>query len=360
MNISFFHQDFWPPYEGSSLQSWQLYSRLREHHVVYTPHTCPFPGAKHSYRNIRDARRMLESTDTVFIIVDGLFNLFNEKFSCLPTLLSLHKPVVWLLNAPIEESLLYPRHNRYLMPIERLKRRILSSYVDVCICVSRVLESYARHHLSAKKYTVIANGSDPDFFRPHRIPLSGKRHKRDNFNIVWAGTGGNPWQAIDVISRVAEILAHRDPTITFTLVTDKPWYPLPRLPNLRLVGAKDYFHMRDELADADLALCLYHEMLPLGFYYSPLKLFDAMSAGLPVVATDIGQIHDVIVDRQNGFLTRNDPDEIVSIIESVKRNPDLAHRVGLRARKLAVSYYNWDRMVQEINKLLDGLVPSPT
>lgn len=359
MNIAFFHKDVWPPIEGSSLQSWQLYSRLRKHHVIYSPQTCPFPDAKKRYRNIRDARRMLQSIDAVFIIVDGFFNFFNEKFSCLPTLLLLQKPVVWLLNAPIEESLLFPQYNKYALPIERLERKILSSFVDVCICVSHVLEAYARHHLLARTYTVIANGSDPYFFRPHRKPFSKKRYKRDNFNIVWAGSGENPWHAIDVIGRVAEIMSHRDPSVTFTLVTNKPWHPLPLLPNLRMVGAKDYFQMPDELTGADLALCLYHEMLPLGFYNSPLKLFSAMSAGLPVVATDIGQMHDIIVNRQNGFLTRNDPNEIVSIIEFVKLNPDLAHQIGLRARKLVVSYYNWDRMVQEINTVLYRLAPSP-
>lgn len=360
MNIAFFHQDTWPPFEGSSLQSWQIYSRLRKQHTIFTSHMCPFPDAMKRYQNIRDTRSMLQSIDAIFIIVDGSFNFFNEKFSCLPTFLLLHKPVIWLLNAPIEESLLFSRYNKRKLPFERFERKALSSFVDVCICVSPVLETYARHHLLAKEYAVIANGSDPDFFRPRGPSFTAKRHKQGTFNIVWAGGGGNPWAAIDVITRVARILARQDPEVTVTLVTGKTWYPVPHLPNIRMVSEKDYFHMQEVFEEADMALCLYHKMLPLGFYNSPLKLFDAMSAGLPVVASDFGQIHDIIVDGQNGFLTQNDPHKIVSIIKFVKRNPDTAHRMGLRARKLVVSNYNWDRMVKEINAVLHRLVPSST
>jgi glycosyltransferase involved in cell wall biosynthesis len=350
MNIAFLHRDIWPLHEGSSIQSWELFRRLQKHHSLLTLNTCPFPRAKHAYGNIREAGTFLNRIDAIFIIVDGPYYFFEEKFSFLPTLLGRNVPVVWLLNAPLEEALQSDHLKKMRYPIDRILRRISSSLVTTCICVSDVLASYAKRNLLAKHYEVIPNGSDITYFRP-TVPSGHSRSER-KFRVVWAGSGQYRWQALDIISKAAAIMIKRDADVVFDLYTDMSWYPIPHLPNIRMHGTKNHSSLRAIFDGADVALCLYHDVTGQGFYNSPLKLFDAMAAGVPVIATDIGQMRTVLRETRSGFLTTNDPHAIVRIIKQVKRNPLAAHRIGQRARQSVASFYNWDRMARDIERVI--------
>lgn len=352
MNIAYLHIDHWPPNEGSAIQSWEIFSRLAKRHTLLTPFSCPFPEAVHAYRHIGDTRRFLDSADAVFIIVDGHFYWSEEKFSILSRVLMGKKPVVWLLNAPIEESLLSPDYPRFRFPYDRAMRRWMSSGVDICLSVSNILNAYAKKELNAHEYRVVENGADPS-----SVPeKKKKRDRKKPFTVLWAGSGQYPWQAMDVIARVAEQLYVKDPSIVVQIASDVSWHRLPALPSLRLMGRQPYDRIKKVVSEADMALCLYHSMLPMGLYNSPMKLFEAMGAGLPVVASDIGQIREVITHRKNGLLTTNEPDDIVSLILYLKNHPAFAHRLGMNARNTIRTRYTWDRMVNEIESVLVRLV----
>lgn len=111
------------------------------------------------------------------------------------------------------------------------------------------------------------------------------------------------------------------------------------------------------LASADAGLCIYHNYGWEGkFYFSPLKLFDYMACGLPVIATDAGQISDVIRHNQNGLLVDNSIDQIINNILFLKNGPDKAKQIGLEARKNILNYYNWQRVGEETEQAFKSLL----
>jgi len=59
----------------------------------------------------------------------------------------------------------------------------------------------------------------------------------------------------------------------------------------------------------------------------------AMSAGVPVVASDVGGLREVIRHRENGLLIENSPSAIAAALRELTENPELARRFGQAARQ---------------------------
>lgn len=68
----------------------------------------------------------------------------------------------------------------------------------------------------------------------------------------------------------------------------------------------------------------------------PVSLMEAMSAGLPVIASTIGATPEMIVDGRDGFLVPQAADQVLfERIESLHNNCDLRRRIGTEARRTA-------------------------
>jgi glycosyltransferase involved in cell wall biosynthesis len=83
---------------------------------------------------------------------------------------------------------------------------------------------------------------------------------------------------------------------------------------------------------------------------TPVKLFEYMSAGLPVVAADFGYIQQIVRDAECGVLVRpGDPVELSDAIEALLRDPGAAAEMGERGRRAVFARYSW---VSQASKLL--------
>lgn len=103
----------------------------------------------------------------------------------------------------------------------------------------------------------------------------------------------------------------------------------------------------DWLAQMDVAVAPYPQSED--FYFSPLKVYEYMAAGLPVIASNIGQIPDVIEDRVNGLLVPpGDIAALANALEHLWRSPLLRHRLGDSARSKILQHHTWERVVEKI------------
>jgi hypothetical protein len=72
----------------------------------------------------------------------------------------------------------------------------------------------------------------------------------------------------------------------------------------------------------------------------------AMSAGVPVVASNVGGLPEVIRDGENGLLVENTPQAIAEGIRRILGDPGFARRIGAEARRTVLERFTLDRMVR--------------
>jgi UDP-glucose:(heptosyl)LPS alpha-1,3-glucosyltransferase len=91
-----------------------------------------------------------------------------------------------------------------------------------------------------------------------------------------------------------------------------------------------------ELADAFV--------LPSSYETFSLVSFEAAASGLPILATPVNGVRELIEDGKNGFLISREPNAIAERLEQLASDPELCRRLGEAARGSALEF-NSERMV---------------
>jgi starch synthase len=115
--------------------------------------------------------------------------------------------------------------------------------------------------------------------------------------------------------------------------------------------------LKDQLPRPELVQVLSHStVFACPSIYEPLGIvnLEAMACEVPVVASDVGGIPEVVVDGVTGTLVHYDENDttafeagIAKALSLVVADPELAKRMGQAGRQRAVEDFGWDRIAQE-------------
>jgi glycosyltransferase involved in cell wall biosynthesis len=92
----------------------------------------------------------------------------------------------------------------------------------------------------------------------------------------------------------------------------------------------------------------------------PFVILEAMSAGLPVVSTNVGCIPETVVDGVNGFIVEpGNTEEFAGRVVSLLINDDLRRRMGEASRTRFLEYYTLDRFSSQMRDLFREVAAEP-
>ena len=345
----------YPPKAGGAIHSYYLTRELTGlgHKVLFLGST-DIPHLNQFSTNIEGGNRFVCESDVLYVRIDGWYR--NEKYSRLkdayPDL-----PVVWEINAPLDELMLRGYSRKFYQ--SKHKTRVeLASYVSLAICVSDEMQEYAQSELGIRNTVVIPNGAVPsiDSETENKNAAEDLRLYQDKFKVLWAGSPRYPWQGVQTILNVAKTIACQDRNYCFIMVGDFSQIKLENIPdNVVLIDEMDHFKLSQYVMAADACLCIYNDYPFRKFFFSPLKLFDYMARGKAVIASNKGQIAQVIQHGVNGLLVDSE-EEIIACLRDLQKNKNVLELLGNNARKDVVCYYNWERVAVETSNRLLPLV----
>lgn len=91
----------------------------------------------------------------------------------------------------------------------------------------------------------------------------------------------------------------------------------------------------------------------------PVSVIEACAMGLPVVATNVGGIPDLLTDNETGLLVPDDDDEaMAAAVLRLLGDPDLAGRLSSNGREVA-ELSSWERVRPQWEQLFDRTVSGP-
>jgi len=245
-------------------------------------------------------------------------------------------PLVVEVNAPLlQEQGTY----RELVDAERaaaIERAVLTG-ADRIVTVSTRLRDYViARGAPAERVVALGNAVAPERFHPLVRPLD-LGLPRDRFTIGFTGSLKR-WHGVDVMMEAFRLVRERAPDAHLLVVGDGPergWiegYARGARFDaaLTMTGWLRHDRLPAAIAAMDVAIAPYPDTVD--FYFSPLKLFEYLAVGRPIVASALGQIAEVLRDRQNGLLVPpGDPEALAGALLALRADPPLAKRLAAGA-----------------------------
>src|SRR5215211_321556 len=248
----------------------------------------------------------------------------------------LERPLIVELNSPLSVEQATYRTTGLGDLAARAERWALAR-ADAVLAVSTPLRDYAIS-LGAEqdRVHVVPNGVDPELFKPGEPDLEvRKRWGLDDDPVLGFVGGLRPWHGVEVLPALRERRLGRSAVLTGSL------------PHEEVAALIHQF---------DVALAPYSRP-DHDFYFSPLKLFEYMACGVPVVAAALGQIEEVVRDGETGLLyPPGQQDALLAACERLLSHPDLRRRLGRMAAKEIHNHYTWDRNSERVIELARHLM----
>jgi glycosyltransferase involved in cell wall biosynthesis len=243
------------------------------------------------------------------------------------------------------------------VPADRIARqaridRALYERADAIVCVTGALRDCLAETFGPRpRVYVVRSAVDLPAEPPKRNPARAL--------IMYVGQL-YPWKGVDTLVHAMKRL----PDATLEIIGGLPYEPdAARLEalagSLGVIGRVTFrsFVPPGELGAHLARATVVAVPLPDNIYSrrftSPLKIFEAMGAGVPVVVSDLPAIREVIRDGSNGLLVPpGDPDALAAALRKVIEDPALAEALARQARRDAEAH-SWERRAEALRAVIE-------
>jgi glycosyltransferase involved in cell wall biosynthesis len=307
----------------------------------------PPPAGRQELRwaNMRALRQMAR-TLRPDVVIERYYNFGGEGIAAAN---DVGATAVLEVNAPVID---YPGSSKRLLdraliiePMRRWRERICRRSDLIVTPEAAILPA----DTPDSKILEIEWGADTDRFRPGAAGAVPFSRPADTV-AVFAGAFRNWHGTIHIVTALRELRARGRRDIGAVFIGDGPELARVReaaagLDGVIFTGALAHDRLPACLSACDIGVAPFdpdsHPSLSLGFYWSPLKIFEYMAAGLPVVAPAIDRIPNLVGHNREGLLYDSAIHTGLPHAFEALTDPQLRARLGRAARERAVRDYSW-------------------
>lgn len=218
---------------------------------------------------------------------------------------------------------------------------------DAVGCISKTDKKLAKNkwNINEEKLYWAPNAiSSREFYR---------RNSGDTLNVVFIGRA-EAWKGIRVFLEVVELVRRERPDVNFFIVGEGSHKAPMRFKSsnehMRSLGPVPHEIIPKVLSRASvLVLPSYTEGLPT-------VCLEALASGVPVVASRIGGLPEVVIDGRTGYLFPPGNAELsAERVLDLLSDEQLRRRMGNRGRRLVQRHYTWDTVVKKIERIYESI-----
>ncbi len=296
----------------------------------------------------------LGSRTRFFPYVLFLFDVFSFVVSLFFSKVSKPGDIIYCRDYPLL-FLCSPKRNRVVIEMHdiprwhRLLLRALAHATTIVAITQGLKDDLVHLGVTADKITVASDAVDLNEFanpEPRAKARARLNLPLDKHVALYIGRI-DAWKGTDVLLRAVTLLPE---DVVVGIIGGQPEQIAklaPKNPRVQFFGIRPYHELADNQAAADVLILPNSGRFDISARYtSPLKLFSYMTSGIPIVASDLPSVREVL-DERSAFLVRpDDPTALARGIEEALTSPEKSARAK-RARELSQKY-TWDARVARI------------
>jgi glycosyltransferase involved in cell wall biosynthesis len=243
-----------------------------------------------------------------------------------------------------------------LARLDARERRVCRRASGIVTITRALLDALEERHSRLVSSAVIPDGC--------RVPDEAPEPPRNSRSQIYYVGQLYPWKGVDVLIEAMRTVTGADLVVVGGLPPETDLDRLKRL--VSELGLEDRVRFRgfippadldSERCKADLFAIPLLDSTTARLFTSPLKLFEAMASGRPIVASDLPSIREVLTHEKNALLVPpGDAGALASAIERLLLDRELARALAARAFE-DVKAYSWDRRAEAIEKFVREVSP---
>jgi glycosyltransferase involved in cell wall biosynthesis len=220
-------------------------------------------------------------------------------------------------------------------------RRPSDTYIAVSDWMRRELEAEG---IPPERIRVIHCGGDPTRFRPE-LRDEGRLRSAPDRRVVFFPGRPTLVKGASVLARAIPIVIDRFPAAEFVFTGGgaEEFLRLAQLPasaaaHVRFLGYLPYDDLPRLYASADLVIA------PTYYEDFPIRILESLASGVPVVASEVGGIPEVVATGRTGALVPpGDPAALADAIVDLLSDDARRQRLGAAGRLRILEEFSWDR-----------------
>lgn len=223
---------------------------------------------------------------------------------------------------------------------------------SLILTVSEQVANYVESFPQARgKVKVLPNGVNTE-----RFSSSLTMRSKDTNGFVFGFVGTlKPWHGVDRLINAFAAIHQNIPHTRLLIVGDGPMREalegqvasLNLSPSVTFTGLVTPSKMVEMYQRMDVGVAPYPN--DIDCYFSPLKVYEYMAAGLPVIGSDVGQIRNIITNHKTGITCpASSINSLAEAMEYLATHPSTALAWGRSAQNEALSCHSWKQRVDNI------------
>lgn len=248
---------------------------------------------------------------------------------------------------------------------------IVSRKADAVIAVTQGIKDHLIDYgVNENRIRVIENGANIELFKPIKDDnalkgIKNRLHINDNESVVMFVGNLAPWQGIEYLLHAVPLIVEENPKTKFLIVGDgimkNKLESLTKELNIKrsviFTGSIPYESVPEYMNLSDICVAPFIRTRNESIGLSPLKIYEYLACGKPVVASDIRGVGTLLEGSNSGIPVIPDAHgELAGAIIKLLNDGQLREQMGNNGRELVVNNYSWETTAKKTIEVFENIL----